>query len=685
VAHQGTSEASAIGTMRSPRRSTDEPSRRTLATSPVVPWVLGAALAAVLLGPALAPGAMFNLDLVLTPASPVPRGVWGLGPELPRRVPIWLVVAWLAPVLGGDTVAKVLMAACIVVAFVGAHRLTVGAVRSGFGGAPGAPGWPATVAGAAAGLLYASNPFLLTRLAIGHLMIAIPMAVLPWVVRRLLRPGDDLPRTFLALLALSLAGHYGGTVAGIVVLVGLAMTRGRNLFRVVGLTALAQLSWLVPGLVVYLQGVSMADATPFSMIDPSAADVARVLGGHGFYDPSYQVGHPGGMPVLVAGALLLALAVYGTRALPDGLGPSLAIVAGIGFLIAISTAVPGLSTVSVWMSRTAVGSVLREGQRALPLYLVWMAPAAALGAHRLATARAATPTAARAAWLALPLVLATVLALPGVWGLDADLRPVSIPADWEATRAAIRADPGPVLALPWHQYLDLGVAAPADGAARRTLNPMPIYLGGDVMTSSDPELQEPDRRERLDPRERHVLEQLDAARAGRPVATALAELGIRWVLVQHDMDWRRYEALARDPGLRQVVAGERVDLFAVTPWAGLVTDAAGAPVPSTPIVDPLLRVDPSGPATYARPFATGWLRGLSAASESPQGTIALPAGSGPVWYWPSVLVLASYAITVVAAAIAVRRIRRHPDATRARDARDAPVTRTTASDPPAPA
>ncbi len=282
----------------------------------------------------------------------------------------------------------------------------------------------------------------------------------------------------------------------------------------------------------------------------------------------------------------------------------------------------------------------------------------------------------------LPLGLAAVLALPGVWGIDARLRPVAVPADWAAAREAIRADPGPVLALPWHQYLDLGVGS--GGTARRSLGPMPIYLGGDVMTSSDPELQEPDRRERLDPRERHVLEQLDAVRGGRPVGAALADLGIRWVVVQHDMDWSRYDALGRDPGLQRVVTGDRLDLYRVASWPGLVRGADGAAIPATPVVDPLLLVDPSGPAVYNRPYASGWLRGLSPASESAGGTIALPAGSGPVWYWPSVLVLASWAITIVAAAIAARAVRRERTDGAGGDADDG-LTRTTATDPPAPA
>ena len=110
------------------------------------PWPAGAALGLVVLGPALGPGALFNLDLVLTPVVPVPQGVWGLGPELPRRVPFMVPVAWLSSVLDGAFVAKLLLLSVFVLAFVGAQRLV-----SEHG----------VATRVAAGLLYAASPFLL--------------------------------------------------------------------------------------------------------------------------------------------------------------------------------------------------------------------------------------------------------------------------------------------------------------------------------------------------------------------------------------------------------------------------------------------------------------------------------------------------------------------------------------------
>src|SRR5437764_9449177 len=87
------------------------------------PWLAGAALALLVLGPALAPGSLLNLDLVFTPTIPVPRGVWALGPELSRRVPLGVALAWASTIIGGPLAGKLPLGGPIAIAFVGLWRL----------------------------------------------------------------------------------------------------------------------------------------------------------------------------------------------------------------------------------------------------------------------------------------------------------------------------------------------------------------------------------------------------------------------------------------------------------------------------------------------------------------------------------------------------------------------------------
>jgi len=670
VARHGNSGDSTVGS----GTTLDDPAGRTPVPAVLgrlgrsAPWLVGLGVAVVMLGPSLAPGPLFNLDLILPPRVPVPRGVWGLGPELPRRVPLWLLIAWVSPLIGGDTAGKLLMLGSIVLAFVGAYRLAMGEMGSWRNGAASFLGDRprSRFVGYGAGLLYAVNPFLLTRLDVGHFMIVVPMALLPWVVPTLLEPSRNLRLTFVAALALGFSGHYGGTITLMIVAAGLIATRGRHAAKVIGLTALAQLPWLVPGVIVYSEGASIVDSVPFATYAEGPQGAGQLLAGHGFWQPIYQVGYPGGWLVAAIGLLLAALAIYGAWQLPSPIRAPLAALAALGYLAAVASATPGLSDAYVSLSRNPIGSVVREGQRLLPLYLVWMAPAAALGAQRLTALiegrrRNAWRGAAAAVAGVVPIVAALWLASSALWGIDPKLRPVELPPEYDQARARIVDNPGPVVALPWHQYFNL--EADAAGAAegnpitiRRVLNPLPLYLGGDVLMSSDPELRQGERRERVDPRERQMDEIVAAAKEGKPVAERMAKLGVRWVLLLHEVDWLTYSGVTSDPGLRPAVRGAALELYEVAAWKGWVVDDRGETVAAEPLVEPAIRVDASGPAVYNRPAANGWMRGFDPAGSTADGLVALPAGSGLVWYWPSVIVVATTVMTYGAALLALRGI-----------------------------
>ena len=95
---------------------------------------------------------------------------------------------------------------------------------------------------------------MLTRAAVGHFNVTWPHAVLPWVLPALLRPGRRLSSTFLAALALGFAGHFGGSVALVVVAVGVVSSwiagERDHWWQAILVALAAQAPWLVPGLVV---------------------------------------------------------------------------------------------------------------------------------------------------------------------------------------------------------------------------------------------------------------------------------------------------------------------------------------------------------------------------------------------------------------------------------------------------
>jgi hypothetical protein len=571
------------------------------------------------MGPALRPGSLLSLDLVLLPTIPVPPGVWGLGPELPRRVPYGAVLAWLSAVVTGPFAGKALIVVSVAAACAGAIRL-----------ADAAP--PAARLGA--GLLYGLSPFLLTRVGVGHLGVVAAAGVLPWAVPALLRPRDRVAATYLWALAMGLTGVAGGTLALVLVAIGLvADGSARGAVKPAALAVLAQLPWLVPGVIVAATGVSLVDSGPFATHASGLVGWLGLAAGHGFWRETSQVGGDASVGVALLGGAVLVLAAAGARELPDAWrGRGLA-AAGVGAGLTLATTVPGVRSLYAAFARTPLGAPGRESQRWLVLLLVVLAPAAAHGASRVGG------TVMRL----VPVAIALALAAPGLWGLGGRLEPVDLPPAWGRIATEVHRRPGPVLGLPWHEYLDIRAA---DG--RRVLNPLPDLLGGDVLVSSDPELG-PRRREHADRREPAVLPLLSRIESGDPVADDLAALGVRWVVLLREVDWRRFRAVDRDTGLRRVLSDGDAALYEVRAWKGVVVTDGGVPLHPRAVVQPMQRLRGSDAATWFRPGAAGWRRGWSAAHVTPSGTIALPSARGWVWYGPGVLVVLAYVCTIFGA------------------------------------
>jgi hypothetical protein len=599
----------------------------------LLPWVLGLSIAGVVLGPALGAGSLLGLDLAATPTIPVPRGIWGLGPDLPRRVPLGVAVAWASTIVGGPVAAKLLFAACIAVAFVGAWRL-----------ASTTP----PVCRVGAGLLYAVNPFILTRLGVGHWMLVAAMAILPWALPHLLRPGDDLARTLLWSAALGATGVNGGLLGAVVVGVGVLAERGRGVARTALVFLLAQLPWIVPGAIVLASRPALADASAFATRLGPWGPIGLVVG-DGFWRQESQVGNLGGVGSGLVGLGLLGLAVLGSRELPVAWRGRAVGVGGIGFTMAIASALPGVSRLFDAFVDTPMGSALRDGQRMLALFLVWLAPSVAAGALTLSKGLRVVP--ARLI-RSLPAIATLVLVAPALWGVRGALVPVRFPEGWFDARRAVERAPGTVLAVPWHQYLDLSFAKD-----RRIVNPVGDFFGGDVLWSSDPELGLPSQ-EQADPREPHAARVSEEVRRGVPQSDALARLGVRWVVLLREVDWRSYRSLAHDPGLERVIHSPSIELYRVRGWAGPFVGEGRETIPSQPVVAPLVWLKASGAVVWQRPAATGWLRGSAPAGRTELGLVALPAGGGWVWYWPAVAAVLAYAITISSVIIAATRLLR---------------------------
>ena len=607
-------------------------------------WVAGLVLGLVVLGPGLAPGPLLNLDLLVTPSIPVPPGIFGLGPALTQRVPFFALLAAGSWLVGGPLATKVVVVVLLAAAFVGAGRLV----------APvGGP-----VARAASGVLWAVGPFAVTRLGVGHLNLVWALAVLPWVLPRFCRPSADVSGTFLAVLLLAVGGPAAGTLGLLAVAVGLVVERVDRAdpwrpAAVVGVSAAASLVWVAPTAVVLWAGARVSSAGDFSTHTGSAGGWGSLLAGGGFWQYDHQVGAEG-IGGALAGLALLALAVVGGRDL-DRRWARAATALGITSLaLAVASAVPGVREAYRWVSLLPVGAPLRESQRFLALWMLWLAPAAALGGQRAgrAVARRWGDGAATVA-TATPLALAVALAVPGLWGVGGRLEPVTFPSGWERARSDIRAHPGTAVALPWNEYPTLSFAG-----GRTVFNPAPDYLGGDVISSYDP-LFDPRRptQEQVDRRAEVVDGLVAGLRDGTPVSAGLARLGVRWVFVAHEGADPRYDRLADDPGLRRAFGDDSATLYEVAGWVGPAVAPDGSARHLRRRYAPVVRTDAPAGSVLSMAGAPGWVQGWgSAAAVTSDGRLRT-TGSGAIWFAPAPVLLALDVAIGAVALILVRRRR----------------------------
>jgi hypothetical protein len=595
-------------------------------------WPLPLVVAFVVVGPVLMPGMVLNLDLILVPRLDIPSGFWGLGPELPRRLPLWVPISMVSEILPATVVGKALLVGQIVLAWTGMARRFRSAGPIG-----------CHIVGA----LYALSPFMTTRAVVGHFSITLAFAVLPWVLPVLAHPGRRLGTTFLAASALAISGHFGGSLAVLLVLVAIAVGDRHRWAAAIAVTAIAQAVWLVPGVAVWLTTTTEpSSSADFATAVDGLDGFARLGAGGGYWNTYYQVGD-GGWLAAGAGLVLLALALIGSRQLPGDSRRILEVAAAIGFFMAVASVLPVVATVFDAVSANPTMAVWREGHRLLGLSLLWLAPAAVFGSRRLAgSLRSVGWPRASSAMTVLPLALATMLTMPALWAFGGRLESTPVPDGWNEVREIVRRNEGTTLALPWRQYFDLQVG---DAAVARVLHPLPLFLGGDVISSSNNELGD-GARERGDPREPVVDDLIAKLEQGADISTALAGVGVRWVVLLPTVESERYSALERDPDLSRVYSDADIEVFEVEEWPGPALDDEGVEASVDQLVPGFVRMDRDA-TVWNAPGGIGWRRDWQPTATSSTGTVALEPGGRLVWSvttLPAVLAQMAWAAAVIA-------------------------------------
>lgn len=475
-------------------------------------------LGLLLLGPALAPGYVLSYDMVWVPDLALTRDALGVGSGLPRAVPSDAVVAVLDEVVPGMVLQKLVLLGALVGGGLGVPRLL-----------PPDAVVPRLVAAAA----YVWNPLVVERLVIGHWPLLLGYAVAPWLVlaaQRWRRTGQA-PAALWWLVPLGSLSASTGLVTGLLLVVLAARREVRRWLALVALLLLANLPWLVAGLLHAGSATSDAAAAErFALHGEGSvpAPVAALTLG-GIWNSEVVPGSRTGMLGWLAALVLVPLALSGLGRLREQLGArtwwGLVACWTLGWLGACLTWLAP-SLIGEFAAAVPGGGLLRDGSRLLVLCAPLLCLALGAGAGRLLErVLPAARVGAALGLLALPLAV-----LPGVaWGAGGALRSVSYPADFAVARDFLQdSEPaGDTVLLPFTSYRQ-----PSWNGGRKVLDPTGRYLGVDVV--QDDTLAVSGRQlAGEDPRARQVRRVLEGGNP-RSRGEDLAALGIGSVALQLD-------------------------------------------------------------------------------------------------------------------------------------------------------
>jgi len=489
-------------------------------------FLLGVALALLLLAPLLGQGVVLSRDMVMIDGIPLGRQLLGVE-GVPRAVPSDLLVALGSRAIGAGLFQDLVLAALVVLAVWGAVRLAP--TRS-------------VLAACAAGTAYGWTPYLHERLLLGQWALLIGWAVLPWAVAAARDWRDGLPG-WPAVAWLSVAALGG---ASAVLLVGLVVVVCGRPLRALAATLVLSLPWIVPSL---LGSVAAGDpdgvAAFAARTDTRLGVVGSLLTGGGVWAPGAVP--PGRSAGVVVGVAILAVALLGARHLPH----RWLVAGGLGLLLALLGRIAG-GLLRWSVVHVPATGLLRDGQK-------WLAPFVLVVALGLALAVERLPRAAVALALLAPLA-----ALPGAaWAEGGRLQASTVPHDWQRVTAQAR---GEVLVLPWALYR----AFPWDGE-RTVLDPATKLLRRPVVNDDLPLSRGDVAGE--DPLARRLNL---AVATGGPLLAELRRERVDQVLVERTT--RGYDAGTTERqtrGLRLVTQTAELALYDVPGADGEVEDRTG--------------------------------------------------------------------------------------------------------------
>jgi len=478
----------------------------------------------------------------------------------------------------------------------------------------------------AAATLYAVNPFVFTRIFVGHLPLLLGYALLPYALKSTIhsptapRLNWVVPALWWALLT-SLSPHfawiYGVVIVGVLIVTRELRPRERGTWfatQVVVFGLLSSYLWLPKStttLPTQVGGVSLDLYRTLG--DPSLGLIPNVLSLYGFWrigpGPELPKQVITGWPFIMAVILLIVIvgATHVLRRRPkseigssgppsssarsrDGGAPTASVelstrrtlawlllfVGVVGFFLALGDQGP-TGPLFLWAyDHVPFFPIMREPQKFLMLLALAYAVFFGWGIDYLRQSpsfsfRGGQFTATWLLALALPLGYTPTI----FFGLDHQIAPSAVPASYQQADTRMGTGPGLVLSLPWHLYL----AYPFTNGrvvANITMNEFRRgVIAGDNVQSGGINSQS------TSPRSAYLQDLFNLAPKTHEFGALVAPLGVKYVVLSKTVDWSLYGWLNQQRDLRLVMNTSSLELWRNLDYHGVgVRAVALSPVSS---------------------------------------------------------------------------------------------------------
>ena len=539
-------------------------------------WIIYIVLAIGILGPLLLPGYVLTLDMVFTPQIDAQAFVG-------RPSFLWYSLLELTTkVLPADLVQKLILFAVVLLGAWGMDRLlryilknqiTLQLLVFGVG-------------------VFLCNPFVYGRFMAGQLAVLLGYVLLPFFVVALLRflEVSSWRRVMILLLWMSAIAVVSIHTLGLAIIVGLPLIalqiyrHRRNWqwgqqFLLKSLAAfflflLVNSYWIMP----LLQGHSDLTATigSFGLEDFRAFATSTVPWGvlgnvltlQGFWADSANLYlTPQDMYwwwYIPLGLLLFLVMVgiyYGWKT-TKGLTVALLIMWIIAVILATGPSGTWFGPVNGWLqSSVPFFAGYREPQKFQAIialvYAVFATIGVLYGGKHLDQWHRQLAESGGIVALLLPLTCAPLM----FWGFHGQLRVSEYPKDWYAINEYFEQHTNGsqrVLALPWHLYMRFGFAG------RIIANPLDNFFKPKVIINTDAEMAQA-KIDSRDPQTQTIAQLLQTAQSRSDMATRLQSLQISYILLAKEFDYKVYQYLDTQPGLRLLQETPTLKLYKVEP------------------------------------------------------------------------------------------------------------------------